>query len=493
MRVPGYCNRTLVSDAGLDFDRWIKTARPVADASTMEPRTLRNEPVVWAVAALACFVGAVGVVSDDALWLVSLGDHLAHGRVPHSIPYATASTAGWHNVPVGAELIFWSLFHGFNGIRGLAVAQAAACTIGFGALARGLRREATAGATLLISALVLIGSLSAVAAIGVSLFSLALFPVLLGLLESESNSPSRRLWLSIPLLALWGNLHGEVLAGWGLLTCYLVLDRARRQPGLSAGVFAAATAALFANPELWDTPRYYLGVLHNEVAKRASGFWTPLGTRPLDLVLIVVAAILVGVTLTGRVRLRLWEGVALVGIAAATVHTARTGTWFLFLAAYPAARSLRRHVGAPKPRLLAVAAAGLGAVAATALIRGPADPGSYSLARMAAVSGRPVLATSMLGEQVALAGGHVWVDEPIDAFRQADQVLYLDWAFGKPSGGAAVSHAAYVLVAPKSPPAKLAARDPRLVRVAATGGAVLYRVRAADSYSATVFSPRVSQ
>jgi hypothetical protein len=112
---------------------------------------------------------------------------------------------------------------------------------------------------------------------------------------------------------------------------------------------------------------------------------------------------------------------------------------------------------------------------------------------MAALSGRPVLATSMLGEQVALAGGHIWVDEPIDAFRPADQALYLDWLFGKPGGGAAVSHAAYVLVKPESPPAKLAARDPRLVRVAATRGAVLYRVRAFDSYSATVFSPRVSQ
>ena len=128
-----------------------------------------------------------------------------------------------------------------------------------------------------------------------------------------------------------------------------------------------------------------------------------------------------------------------------------------------------------------------------ALIRGPADPGSYSLARMAALSGRPVLATSMLGEQVALAGGHVWVDEPIDAFRPADQALYLDWLFGKPGGAAAVSHAAYVLVRPESPPAKLAARDPRLVRLAATRGAVLYRVRGFDSYSATVFSPRVSQ
>src|SRR6202030_4877386 len=97
--------------------------------------------------------------------------------------------------------------------------------------------------------------------------------VALWLLEGESRVPSRRIWVCVPLLALWGNLHGEVLAGWGLLACYLVFGRARRQPGLSAGVFAAATAALFVNAQLWNTPHYYLGVLHNEVAKRASGFW----------------------------------------------------------------------------------------------------------------------------------------------------------------------------------------------------------------------------
>jgi hypothetical protein len=425
---------------------------------------------------LAGFVGALALIGADAFWLVALGERIVHGHLPRSIPYATAPTSGWHDVPAGAEVVFWSLYHALGGARGLAVAQAAAAAIGFGALAQGLRREGAAGAALPLSVLLLVGALPAVAVISLALFSLALFPVLLALLESETRAPSRRVWLAVPLLALWGNLHGEVLIGWALLACYLVLHRARRQPSLSLAVLGAAAAALFANPELWHTPRYYASVMHSVVARQESGLWAPLGTGILDVLLIAVAAILVAVSLAGGIRVHLWEGVALAGLAAETVHVARTGTWLLFLLAYPAARSLR--LPALRPRLLAVIAVVLSAATLAVLVKGPADPGSTSLARRAARTGRPVLAEAILGQQVALAGGQVWVDNPIDAFRRADQQLYVDWLDGKPSGAGAVAHAAYVLVRPKSAPGKLAAHDPRLVRVAATPGGVFYRVLA---------------
>jgi hypothetical protein len=429
------------------------------------------------VAALAGFCGALGVFGADALWLVVLGGRVVHGVLPGSIPYASAPSAGWHDVPAGAEVVFWSLYHAFGGLRGLVVAQAVAAATGFGLLAQGLRRESSAAATLVVSSLVLFGSLTSAVVVSVSLFSLVLFPLLLGLLESESRASSRRIWLAVPLLALWGNLHGEVLAGWGLLACYVVFERGRRHPWSSAALLGAATAALGANPALWDTPRYYWGVLHSAVARQGTGLWAPLGSGALDVVLLAVATILVVISLAGGIRVRLWEAVALVGLAAATVHVARSGTWLLFLAAYPAARALR--LGDPRWRLLALAAAALAAAALGLLAVGPADPGSSSLALRAARTGRPVLAEALLGEQVALAGGRVWVENPIDAFRASDQTLYLDWLDGKPGGAAAVTHAAYVLVAPGSRPAVLAEHDAQLERVAASSGGVLYRVRAA--------------
>ena len=187
------------------------------------------------------------------------------------------------------------------------------------------------------------------------------------------------------------------------------------------------------------------------------------------LALVVLAA-------AGRAHVFLWELVALAGLAAATVHVERTGLFFLFVAAYPAARGLRLR--GPKPRLLGAAAAGLAAGAVLGLAVQPQALDSTGLAARAAPTGRPVLATALLCGQVAAEGGRIWVGNPIDAFRRSDQQLYLDWLSGSGAGAPAVSRAAaHVLAASGSSAARAAAHDPRLGVVAADDHAVLYRVR----------------
>jgi hypothetical protein len=108
---------------------------------------------VWASAALAAFVAALGVIGADALWLVPLGDRIVHGELPGSIPYATAPTSGWHDVPAGGQLVFWAFYHAFGGDRGLVLAQALAAAVGLGSLAHGLGRRASGGGVLLVAAL----------------------------------------------------------------------------------------------------------------------------------------------------------------------------------------------------------------------------------------------------------------------------------------------------------------------------------------------------
>jgi hypothetical protein len=415
-------------------------------------------PVPLAVAALAAAVAALGVIGSDALWLVPLGHEVAHGHLPGSIPFAIAPTHGWHDVPAGAELVFWALYRALGGLRGIVVAQSAAVAIGFGALAAGLRRDAA----LPVSVVVLAGSIPAIAVAGVQLFSVALFSLLLLLLESES----RTVWLALPLIAVWGNLHGGVLVGLGLLACYAVFRRRRALP-----VLAVSVLAVFANPTLWHTPAYYENVFRTVVAREGKGMWGPLGTSGLDIVLIVAGLLLLAAA-ARRPDVRLWEAVALVGLAAGTAHAARTGTFFLFVAAYPAARGVRLRV--PRQAFVASAAIVLAVVALSLMIKGPNDPGSRRLAAEAARSGKTVLAEPILGQQVALAGGRVWVDNPVDAFRRSDQQVYVDWLYG--NSEAAVEHASFVLVTPTSKAGRRAANDPRLARVAADAHAVLYRV-----------------
>jgi hypothetical protein len=430
-------------------------------------------PLVAAVAALAALVAALGVIGADALWLVPLGRSIAHRHLPSSVVFATASSTHWHDVPAAAELLFWAAWHALGGGRGLVAWQVLAAGVGFGALAWGLRREATSGAVAAICGIVLAGSLPAVAVTGVSAFSLAFFPVLLALLEAEARSPSRRVWLVVPLLAVWGNLHGAVLVGLGLVTCYLVFSRARLEPWLGAGVLAASGLALFLTPALWHTPDYYRGVFGNEAARLGTGLWKPLGLDGFGLLLIAAA---IALAVLGARHLNLWEGIAMAGLLAATVVVARNGVWLLCVAANPAARGLR--LGEIPRRWLVGAAVALAAGTAALLVRGPHDPGDQALARIAAAGGKPVLAEAILGQQVALAGGLTWLDNPIDAFRRPDQRLYLDWLAGRPSGAAAIRNAGYVLVGVNTAAGRLAANDPRLSLVITDGTAAIYRVRA---------------
>jgi hypothetical protein len=430
-------------------------------------------PVVFAVAAVAALAGSFGVIGADALWLVPLGSQVAHGHLPGSIAFAAAPTSGWHDVPAASELLFWAAWHALGGGRGLVMWQVLGAAVGFGALAWGLRRQASSGAVALLCAIVLMGSLPAVVVTGFSLYSLAFFPVLLALLEADARAPGHRIWLAVPIVAVWGNLHGAVIVGLGLLAAYLVFSRGRRDPWVSLGVLGASIAAWFMTPALWDTPHYYGGVLGNEAARRGEGLWAPLDLGGFG-VLLIAAAVVLGVLAWRHVTL--WEAVAIVGLVAATVHVGRNGTWLLFVAAYPAARGLR--IGELSRRVLVGSGVVCAAGALALLVEGPRDPGSTSLAAAAARTGRPVLAAAILGQQVALAGGRVWVSNPIDAFRRADQRTYLDWLRGGPGGDAALSDSGYVLVVPGTTAGRLAAHDPRLRLLRSASNAALYAVRA---------------
>jgi hypothetical protein len=426
--------------------------------------------VVLVVPLLAAAAAAFGVVGADARWLAAVGSTIADGHLVHSVPFASAPTSGWVNAPVLGELLFhwlWALL----GERGLILAQVVAVLAAFLALARGLRRETDeGGAVATVLFFVLVGSLPAVLVARNQLFSLVGFALLLLLLEQESRVPSRRIWLVVPLLALWANLHGAVLVGFALLAVYIVIARRRALP-----VLLASALALCATPELWHTPRYYAAVAENEAARMGVGLWTPLGLGLFDVLFVIAAlALLVIASWPGARDWQAWEAVSAVGLAAASVHAARLGTWLLFVAAYPAARSLHVQRSSTIPVLVPALLALLvvGGIAHT-----PFDAGSRGLADIAAQSGSPVLAEPVAAEQVAVGGGTVWVGNPLEAFRHRDQRLYLDWAAGKARGSAAVEHARLVLVRRDSAAGRAAARDPRLVVLRRMGNAVLYRVR----------------
>jgi hypothetical protein len=149
--------------------------------------------------------------------------------------------------------------------------------------------------------------------------------------------------------------------------------------------------------------------------------------------------------------LALWELVVLLALAAMTVQAARSGVWLLFFLVAPAARSFKARAAWDRvlPPLGAVALIGL----VLGLGRGPLPTGASPglLARAVALAhGTSVLAESLQAEQVALAGGRVWVSNPIDAFSKPAQSRYLDWSAGAASGARALTPRIRVVITARS-------------------------------------------
>jgi hypothetical protein len=442
----------------------------------------RIAPTVVLGISIATIVGLAALparVGSDAQWLAALG-HVISARhaIPAGVPFAASPTGRWPNVLVLAELIFSLLERGL-GDRGLMLAQLAAVAGGLVILARDARAGGagavgTAAALLLVAA----GSLPSLAIARVQLFSLVLFPALVALLRAQTRAPSRRIWLAVPLLALWSNLHGAAVLGLGLLLAHLLIERGRRRPLESVAVAAAGATALCLTPALGRTVAYYHGVLTNVAAQRGQGMWGPLSLHsPLDLLLIAAALLLAARMWRGRASP--WEWATLAALAVATVRADRNGVWLLMFTAGPAARALspERSLRLLAP-IAAVAAAGL---IGCAVARGPLRSGaSATLVRgaVALAHGSPVLANGSIDEQVALAGGRIWAGNPIDAFSRAVQTAYLEWSAGQATGAHAVTAAVrVVLVSRGSPTQALMASLPGFTVARSDATALLYERR----------------
>jgi hypothetical protein len=447
-------------------------------AASLPERALTPALVTVTITGLAAFFGVVGA---DARWLAALGGVIwSHHSIPPGIPFASAATTHWSNAIVLAELIFHGLESAL-GDRGLMLAQLMAVAIAMVVLARdalggGATRQGMTAA-LIVAA---VGALPDLSVVRLQLFSIALFPLATAVLRAEARHPSRRIWLMVPLLATWSNLHGTVLLGLGMTLVYLAFVRFRQDPGAAVAVGLAASLAICATPAGIHTLAYYQGVLTNEAAQRGQGLWAPLSlTAPLDVVL-VAAAIALGARLR-RSSPQLWELIVLGALSLMTIKAGRSGVWLLFFLAPLAARTFK-----PRERwdrfLPPLATVGL-VVLLVAVARGPLPNGASRslLNRAIALShGTPMLAEDVFSEQIALAGGRIWVGNPIDAFSKRDQAAYLDWLQGAHSGVKALaSNIDVVLTGRGDRPERLMSGDRAFRLVALDRNAALFLRRPA--------------
>jgi hypothetical protein len=304
------------------------------------------------------------------------------------------------------------------------------------------------------------------------MFSLPLFALLVLLLRSDARAPSRRIWLLVPLVAVWSNLHGAVLVGLVVATVYLVFERR------AFVVLVASWIALFFTPALVRTGDYYWSVLHSEPAASGFGLWAPLSWHnPLDILFVAVAVPLV--VFAVRSHPRRWELVSLALLAASSVHVARNSIWLLLFVAAPAAAGMRVRELSASSRLLISAAWIVPIVLLVAAFdRTPPQSVAGAPLRAKAVrlaAGAPLLADAEDAEQLALDGRRVWIANPIDAFDRHDQRVYVAWLRGRSAGDALLRAHPVVLVTLDSPAQHRLAHMRGFREVGRDAAAVLYR------------------
>jgi hypothetical protein len=207
------------------------------------------------------------------------------------------------------------------------------------------------------------------------MFSFVLLGALLALLARDNYRRDARLWLAVPLMALWANLHGAFFIGVVTLALYSAVAAlsdlaagAGWHRGLKLALLTvAAVAATLANPYgagMWET---VVHALRNPYTRNVVNDWQPLWwamrsqwhAAPSGIVLylaVIAMAAVLAVALAAAPRA---DDLPLVAVAAMMALAALLSVRNMALAAMAMSGPLARHlavlrerrVGAGRPAL----------------------------------------------------------------------------------------------------------------------------------------------
>jgi hypothetical protein len=300
----------------------------------------RNVFLVLVIAAAGLVrVGFLGLGIGSDTWYTLLGGRLvSESWLPHA-DGLTLLTHGreWVDEQWLAQLVLYGLWRAGGWPLALIVQLAAFLGSFVLASVSALRLGASARSTAVV------GAVSLLVALGETGFraetlGLPLFALVLLLLLDDDARPSLRVYLTLPLLVLWANVHGSVLLGAALVALRgltLAIDAGRR-PGSAAWTRAATLIVApwlctIASPYALALPGYYARLLHNPALSRFVTEWQPASVRnePVFFVLLVGGALLVA---RAR-RTSLFAALALLVTAVAGLTAIRHVMWFALTAA----------------------------------------------------------------------------------------------------------------------------------------------------------------
>jgi hypothetical protein len=197
-------------------------------------------------------------------------------------------------------------------------------------------------------------------------FAYPLFVAVLWLLVEEIRRPSRRVYLVLPLLALWANLHGSVVVGAAVVSAFglaeigaSVRSRPRTLHARSLVLLAAPWFCVLASPYATSLPHYYRLIFSSGFGSYVTE-WAPTTLTLANSPVYLLA--LGGLWLFGRTgnRATPFEKLAFVGLTLLAFDAVRNGPWLALFSLVVLPRlldALRTPAVEPKRlnRLLALA------------------------------------------------------------------------------------------------------------------------------------------
>jgi hypothetical protein len=346
--------------------------------------------VLAALAALSLLTASLHLNQDAWLALVD-GRYIVQHGLPHHDPFGILTRgAAWVDQQWLAQLAIYDLYR----LGGLALYSIVFVALAVGSLAAAIavaralggREPFVTWVLPLAASLYCIGSFQ----IRTQGFAYPLFVATLWLLVRDARAPSsRRVYLVLPLLVLWGNLHGSASLGAALAELYgltlLVEDlgpggRGRRLRWRTVAFLAGPPLCLLLTPYGPSMVHYYESTLFNPAFAKVVSEWQPVGAVTVIAVpfFMLAFATLWVLGRSGR-RTHPFEHAALILLAFGAVFAVRNVTWFALgtLMLLPAAIAT---VASRRPEPQRRASLNLAFLAAT---------GVFLLASLATVATRP--------------------------------------------------------------------------------------------------------
>ena len=295
-----------------------------------------NGTVVLAVAAFAAVLIThlrTALAADGWMALLSGRVVAQHGLPSHDTLTIWAHGRTWVDQQWLAQLVLYELER-LGGLQLVLLVHAALATLGLGLAAMLARRLGGSARSVTWVALpVLVAFWPGAGIMRPQSFAYPLFVGVLWLLLDDLRLHSRRVYLVLPLLVLWANLHGSVIVGAALVSGYALVElvgslwkRPRTVHLRSIVLLVAPLLCMLASPYATSLPHYYRTIFSSGFADYVTE-WAPTTLTLVHAPIYLLA--LGGLWLLGRAgeRASAFEKLAFVGLSLLALDAVRNGVW----------------------------------------------------------------------------------------------------------------------------------------------------------------------